>query len=94
MIYHLPWYPFNAATIQEEVPAGYGVYALYSRQACVYVGTSKDLKAELMRCLKGHDNPCVGQYPPDEFQFEVVLGDERLARRDELIGELNPTCKD
>lgn len=94
MIYHRDWFPYDAKTIQEHVPPTSGVYSLYSQQACVYVGASQDLKEELMRSLNGNHSSCLSQHPPDEFQFEVVLGDERNARRDELIGELNPACSD
>ena len=94
MIYHRDWFPYNADTVMEHVPPTSGVYSLFSHQDCVYVGTSQDLKAELTRLLKGDHNPCIAQHPPDEFQFEVVLGDERNTRREELVNELNPVCKD
>lgn len=94
MIYHRNWYPYDAATIQEHVPPTSGVYSLFSHQECVYVGTSQEMRAELIRQVKGGSNPCVSQHAPDEFLFEVVLGDERHARRDELINELNPACRD
>ena len=94
MIYHRNWYPYNVATIQEHVPPTSGVYSLFSHQECVYVGASRDLQAELMQRLKGNHNSCLTQHPVDEFQFEVVLGNERDTRRDELIAELNPVCKD
>lgn len=94
MIYHSQWFPFDPQTVQEHVPPTSGIYALYSHQECTYVGASQDLKAELSRLVKGDRNPCLTEHPPDEFQYEVVLGDERNDRRAELIGELNPTCKD
>jgi hypothetical protein len=94
MIYHRDWFSYNAETIKDRVPPTSGVYSLFSHQDCVYVGTSRDLQAELTRLLTSKSNPCLMQHPPDEFQFEVVLGDERNIRRDELIGELNPVCKD
>jgi hypothetical protein len=94
MIYHRQWFPFDVKTVQEYVPPSSGVYALFSHQECVYVGASPALKAELIRLVQGDRKPCLTQHPPDEFQFEVVLGDERNARRAELIDELNPTCKD
>lgn len=94
MIYHRQWFPFNALTVQEHVPPTSGIYALYSHQECAYIGASQDLKAELSRLLKDAQNPCLTEHFPDEFQFEVVLGDERNERRAELIDELKPTCKD
>ena len=94
MIYHRDWFSYNAHTVMEQVPPTSGVYSLFSHQDCVYVGTSRDLQAELTGLLNGTANPCIAQHPPDEFQFEVVLGDERNTRRDELIAELNPVCKD
>jgi hypothetical protein len=93
MIYHRDWYPYNADTIQKHVPPTSGVYALYSHQICVYVGATEGMRAELTRHLQG-DHPCVSQHAPDEFLFEVMLGDERLTRRDELIAELKPVCTD
>ena len=94
MAYHETWYPYDAHTVQQHVPPTSGVYALFAHQACVYVGASRELQAELTRHVQGDGNPCLSQYQPDEFQFEVVLGDERHTRRDELIGELNPACRD
>jgi hypothetical protein len=94
MIYHRNWYPYDDATVREHVPPTSGVYSLFSRQECVYVGASKELQAELLGLLKSNPSACVNQHPPDEFLFEVVLGDERNTRRDELIAELNPVCKD
>jgi len=95
MIYHRDWYPYNVHTIQEHVPPTSGVYSLFSHQECVYVGSSQQLQAELIRQVRGGSpNPCVAEHAPDEFQFEVVLGEERQTRRDELIAELNPACRD
>lgn len=94
MIYHRQWFPFDSPTVQEHVPPTSGVYLLFSHQECAYVGASPDLKAELSRLVKGDHNPCLFEHPPDEFQFEVVLGDERNARLAELVEELNPACKD
>ncbi|HEV2423339.1 MAG TPA: hypothetical protein VGZ29_00780 [Terriglobia bacterium] len=94
MIYHRQWFPFNTNTVHEHVPPTSGIYLLFSHQECAYVGASQDLKAELSRLVKDDRNSCLAEHPPDEFQFEVVLGDERNERRAELIGELNPTCKD
>jgi hypothetical protein len=94
MIYHRSWYPFDAKTIQEHVPATSGVYSLYSHQECAYVGASQDLRAELTRLLTSTPSACLSEHAPDEFLFEVALGDDRHSRRDELINELNPTCRD
>ena len=94
MIYHRTWYAYDATSIKENVPPTSGVYSLFSQQACVYVGASRDLQADLTRLLKGDSSPCITQHTPDEFQFEVVLGDDRNTRRDELIAELNPACRD
>jgi hypothetical protein len=94
MIYHRDWYPFDAKTIQEHVPPTSGVYSLYSHQECAYVGASQDLKAELVRLLTSARSSCLTEHAPDEFQFEVALGDDRNTRRDELINELNPVCRD
>jgi|HubBroStandDraft_5_1064220.scaffolds.fasta_scaffold952439_2 hypothetical protein len=94
MIYHRNWYPYDTGTVNEHVPPTSGVYSLFSHQECVYVGASKDMQSELIRRLQGEHSACVSQHPPDEFLFEVVMGDERDMRRDELITELNPSCKD
>ena len=94
MIYHREWFPFDSKTVQEEVPPTSGVYILFSHQECAYIGASPELKAELSRLVQGIENPCLKEHAPDEFQFEVALGDDRSERRDELIGELNPVCRD
>ena len=94
MTYHRNWYNFDAKTIQENVPPTSGVYSLYSHQECAYVGASQDLRAELTRLLTSQRSACLGEHEPDEFQFEVALGNDRNSRREELIRELNPACKD
>ena len=94
MAYHESWYPYNAQTVQEHVPPTSGVYALFAHQSCVYVGASRDLQAELTRLLKDDGNPCRRQHRLDEFQFEVVIGDERNTRRAKMIRELKPACRD
>jgi hypothetical protein len=94
MIYHRDWYTYDAKTIQQHVPPTSGIYTLFAHQACVYVGASREMRAELTRRLNSENNACISEHAPDEFQFEVVLGDERNTRRDELINELNPACKD
>lgn len=94
MIYSRKWYPFNSETIQEHVPPTSGVYSLFSHQDCVYVGASKNLQSELFGRLKNANGPCLSEHAPDEFQFQVALGDERNTLRDEMAAELNPICKD
>ena len=94
MIYHRQWFPFRADSIRDNVPPTSGVFLLYSHQECVYVGAHPDMRAELTRLLQDGGSPCLSEHPPDEFLFEVALGDDRLARRDELMSEFNPLCKD
>jgi excinuclease UvrABC nuclease subunit len=94
MIFLRNWYRYDAGMVAEYVPPTSGVYMLFSHQDCVYVGSSRNLQAELTGYFDGSSKPRFAQHPPDEFRFEVVLGPERDLRRAELIAELSPACRD
>ena len=94
MIFLRNWYPYENGMIQEYVPPTSGVYMLFSHQDCVYVGSSRNMQEDLTNCVNGGSSVRFAEHPPDEFRFEVALGEDRDVRRAELIAELNPLCTD
>ena len=85
------WYHFNAASVLANAPARSGVYALFAAQRWVYVGESGDIRARLFQYLNG-ENDCISQWGPTGFQFEECPANQRVARQDQLILQLNPAC--
>jgi len=84
-------YPWSHQSIVDHVPHASGVYAIFDRQKCIYVGESVDLQVELLRHVNGN-NPPLTQNPPTGFQFELVAAAHRVARQDQLTCVLRPAC--
>jgi len=55
------------------------------------VGEAEDIQKRLLEHIRG-DNPCITERQPTAFIFELADADHRVARRNELIGEYDPTC--
>ena len=91
----MPWnnpnsYPFNQQGVM-QAPARSGVYALYTSQQWIYVGESNDIQRRLLEHLRG-DNPCITRSRPTSFSYELCDENQRVARQNQLIVELRPTC--
>jgi predicted GIY-YIG superfamily endonuclease len=84
-------YSFTEAKIKAVAPTGSGVYGLYTSQRWVYIGETKNIEQRLLQHLAG-DNACISGWNPTGFAYESVTADERVARQDALILELNPAC--
>ena len=92
----MPWnnpdgYAFARASIQVNAPEQSGVYALYNDHNWIYIGESQDIQARLIQHIDG-DNPCITSYAPPTFSYELSAANQRVARQDQLIGELLPLC--
>lgn len=83
---------FDQATITSHAPRSSGVYAVYVvGQNYVYVGESGDVQARLLHHL-GDPTHCIHRYAPLGFTFELLAAEQRLARLNELIATLRPSC--
>jgi predicted GIY-YIG superfamily endonuclease len=88
-------YPFMDGFIRANAPSASGIYILFSTPGftweVIYVGDSDNVQARLLEHLNG-DNACISERGPTAFICEQHDAERRQARRDELIGEYNPTC--
>ena len=87
--------PFMEGFIKANAPAESGVYILFSTPGftweVIYVGEADNVRQSLLDHLNG-DNACINERSPTSFICEKVAAEGRRMRRDELIGEYNPTC--
>lgn len=84
-------FAFALDTITQNAPVMSGVYALYSRGACLYVGESDDICASLL----GHyyeDNPCLNDKEITYFTFDLGPPEVRASLLIDCIRQLGPTC--
>ena len=75
-----------------NAPECSGVYGLY-RAFWIFIGEAENIRTRLLKHLAG-DNSCINQHRPLGFAFELVSSEDRGGRRDELINELEPACKE
>lgn len=84
-------YPFTHDGIIRNAPNASGVYALFTQQRWVYIGESNDIQRRLLEHLNA-PGPCISQYAPLSFSFELAPAAQRVARQNVLIQELRPAC--
>jgi hypothetical protein len=84
-------FTYNLDTITQKVPPESGVYALFSRTTCVYVGESDDVCAGLLEAYY-EDNPCLNDKEITHFGFDLVPPEARVARQVDRIREFRPFC--
>jgi hypothetical protein len=92
----MPWsgnlFAFTPGTIARLAPAAPGIYVLWKRNRWVGVGVTEDVRRQLQRLAAG-ENDRVRNQAPTEFGFEVIaVVEQRNARHQALIRELEPTC--
>ena len=92
----MPWsnptgYVFTESSVRTSAPDRSGVYALYNSQTWIYIGESGNVRERLLQHLGG-DNECISRWNPPTFSYELVSADQRVARQNHLIRELNPAC--
>jgi predicted GIY-YIG superfamily endonuclease len=84
-------YMFTFEAVRRKAPSASGVYILFTARQWVYVGESEDIQRSLFRHLNGPD-ASINQFGPLSFSFELAPADERKARQQALIAELEPAC--
>jgi hypothetical protein len=84
-------FTYTLDTITQNVPPLSGVYALFSRGTCVYVGESDDVCAGLLEVYY-EDNPCLNDKEITHFGFDLVPPEARVARQVDRIREFRPFC--
>lgn len=78
-------------TITQSAPVFSGVYMLFSRGVCVYVGASDDMCGSRLEHYY-EDNPCLNEKDLTHFAFEVVPPAARSGRQDDCVRDLGPVC--
>jgi predicted GIY-YIG superfamily endonuclease len=84
-------YMFTFEAVRRKAPSASGVYIIFTARQWVYVGESEDIQRSLFRHLNGPD-ASINQFGPLSFSFELAPADERKARQQALIAELEPAC--
>jgi hypothetical protein len=81
-------YAFTYAGVH-QAPNASGLYTIYSPRQWVYVGGSDDIRRSLYRLLND-SSLWMDRLGPLSFSFERLPRDERSARQQALVAELNP----
>jgi hypothetical protein len=84
-------YVYTLDTITRSAPPMSGVYMLFCRGTCIYVGESDDVCAGLLEVYY-EDNPCLNDKEITHFTFDLVPRESRQARHLERIREFRPCC--
>jgi hypothetical protein len=80
---------FTMNSIYKNAPAESGVYGLSNSQHWIYIGESSNLRLQLMDHLRKADGFGVGQRPTG-FTYELCAPEDRVARQNRLVSELEP----
>jgi hypothetical protein len=80
---------FQQDSILLNAPEASGVYGLFSA-LWIFIGEADNIRVRLLELLAG-DNPCIQDYQPSGFAFELVSPPERSRRLEELVTELQPS---
>jgi hypothetical protein len=77
-------------TITRSAPVTSGVYTLFSRGACLYVGESDDICASLLEHYYVY-NPCLNDKEITHFTFDLASPEVRRPLLIDRIQQLRPT---
>jgi hypothetical protein len=80
---------FKAAAIRREAPASSGVYGLSNARGWIYVGETDNIQARLLDHLAGTSG-LLADGSPTGFNFELCPPEQRAARQQRLVLELDP----
>lgn len=80
---------FTMISVDNNVPAASGVYGLSNASQWIYVGETGNIHAELSRHLQ-HPNTFLKGNSPSGFTYELSSAGQRVARRNQLVFELDP----
>jgi hypothetical protein len=88
-------YAYTELCVEKHCPAASGVYVLYSTGGftweVIYVGESGDIRESLLGHLRG-EVPCIAQRQPTAYMYELLDGEQRLRRHDEMMSLYDPAC--
>lgn len=68
-----------------------GVFVLFKKHTCVFVGASTNVRSALERLLDG-SNPCIAKLKPTVYQYQVSLPDRSEALMSKLVHDYKPEC--
>ena len=83
-------YTWDQESILRHAPEASGVYGLYNG-VWIHVGEAEDIRSRLLEHLAG-DCPCISDYEPSGFAFELVAPKGRHRRLHELTKQTEPIC--
>src|SRR5204863_5397426 len=84
-------YPLNRTSVLHNVKEVSGVYGLLNGNSWVYIGEDSNVQRALLECLSGQ-RPCVLQFQPTVFVFELCPPRNRKPRQRELVQIYRPPC--
>ena len=84
-------FPYDLDTITRHAPPKSGVYAIYSREQCLFVGEADDICSGLLEIFFDA-NPCLAEKHLTHFTCEVAPPDARVDRSRDQIHALGPMC--
>ena len=85
------YHKFERESVLLNAPEASGVYGLYN-VLWIYIGETENIRRRLLEHLEG-DNHCINHYRPSGFAFELAGLEQRIRRRLELVGALEPLCE-
>ena len=83
--------PFTPVDVRAFAPAASGVYGISNAREWIYIGTSDDIQAALLRHM-AESATSLTKRKPTCFVFEVCETMLCRARQDRLILEYEPVC--
>ena len=83
---------YELHSITRNAPPQSGVYAIFSRAECIYVGESNDICASLLEHYFEAD-PGLDEKELTHFTFELASSEIRVERQDDYIRQLAPRCE-
>ncbi len=88
MPFNKPLRPYTMLDVTKVSAGQVGVYGLFSRGTCVYVGVG-DIREKIVGHLTG-DSTVIARASPDQWTAEITPN--HTARLKALVAELKPAC--
>lgn len=83
--------PFTLGDVRAFAPAASGVYGVSNAREWIYIGTSDDIQASLLRHMSESATSLMKRKPTG-FVFEVCKPVHCVARQNRLVLEYEPVC--
>lgn len=80
---------FTIISVQNNAPAASGVYGLSNAREWLFIGEGNNIRARLLEHLR-EIGTALNMQNPTGFTFELCSPEERIARQDKLVRELEP----